>query len=80
MILERFRLDDQVALEAGAGRGIGRGIALACAEAGADVVCAARTVEQIEKVAEEIRGLGRRPSEPPAPAPERSGNAAPRRG
>lgn len=60
MILDRFRLDDQVALVTGAGRGIGRGIARAYAEAGAHVVCAARTREQIDDAAEEIRGLGRR--------------------
>jgi len=60
MILDRFRLDQKVAIVTGAGRGIGRGIALAYAEAGADVVCAARTEEQIEKVAEEIRERGAR--------------------
>jgi len=60
MILDRFRLEDRVAIVTGAGRGIGSGIARAYAEAGADVVCAARTREQIEQVAEQIRGLGRR--------------------
>lgn len=60
MILDAFRLPDQVAIVTGAGRGIGRGIAKAFAEVGADVVCAARTREQIESTAEEIRGLGRR--------------------
>jgi 7-alpha-hydroxysteroid dehydrogenase len=49
-----------VAIVTGAGRGIGRGIALAYAEAGAHVVCAARTEEQIEKTAEDVRALGRR--------------------
>jgi 7-alpha-hydroxysteroid dehydrogenase len=60
MILEKFRLTDQVAIVTGAGRGVGKGIALAFAEAGADVVCAARTQEQIETTASELSALGRR--------------------
>ena len=60
MILDRFKLTDQVAIVTGAGRGIGQGCALAFAEMGADVVCAARTVAQLEETAARVRAFGRR--------------------
>ena len=60
MILDRFRLDDQVAVVTGAGRGLGAAMALAFAEAGADVVIASRTQSQLEEVAEQIQATGRR--------------------
>ena len=53
-------MDGRVALITGAGKGIGRGIALAYAEAGADVVVASRTLADVEEVAEAARALGRR--------------------
>jgi 7-alpha-hydroxysteroid dehydrogenase len=59
-IIDRFRLDGQVAVVTGAGRGIGEGIALGLADAGADVVLAARRTNEIEAVAEKVRALGRR--------------------
>jgi len=60
MILDKFALTDKVAIVTGAGRSIGRGIALAFADAGADVVCVARTVSEIEATAADIRSLGRK--------------------
>lgn len=59
MILDRFRLDDQVAVVTGAGRGLGAAIAVAFAQAGADVVIASRTEAELEAVAAQIREAGR---------------------
>ncbi|MFN0093431.1 MAG: SDR family NAD(P)-dependent oxidoreductase [Dehalococcoidia bacterium] len=59
-VLDLFRLDGHVAIVTGGGRGIGKGIAVALAEAGADVVVAARRTHEVEAVAAEIRALGRR--------------------
>lgn len=59
-ILDRFRLDGQVAVVTGAGRGIGAACAIAYAEAGADVVVGARTAEQIERTAAAVRERGQR--------------------
>ena len=55
-----FSVQGQVAVVTGAGKGIGRACALALAQAGADVAVASRTSADIEKVADEIRALGRR--------------------
>lgn len=59
-ILDAFRIDGQIAVVTGAGKGIGRAIAIALAEAGADVALGARTAADIEAVAAEIHALGRR--------------------
>lgn len=66
MVLERLRLTGKVAVVTGAGRGLGRQMALALADAGADVVCAARTPSQIEQTTSDIVALGRRSVAQPA--------------
>ena len=58
MSLQKFRLDGKTAVITGASRGIGRAIALGMAGAGARVVLASRKLEDLEKVAEEIRDQG----------------------
>jgi 7-alpha-hydroxysteroid dehydrogenase len=58
-ILDRFAIEGQVAIVTGAGRGLGAATAVALAEAGADVVISARTTEQLDQVAEQIRAAGR---------------------
>ena len=59
-IIDQFRLDGKVAVITGAGKGIGAGIARAFAEAGADIVLAARTPSDLQQVAEDIIAMGRR--------------------
>jgi len=60
MIPKDFSVEGKVAIVTGAGRGIGKAIALVLAEAGADITVVARTREQIERTAEEIRQSGRK--------------------
>lgn len=61
MILDRFKADGRVAVVTGAGRGIGRGISIALAEAGANVVLAARRKETLDEVAAIVEKHGGRP-------------------
>ena len=60
MILDRFALGGRAAVVTGAGRGIGAAVAVALAQAGADVLVSARTEEQLESVADQVRAAGRR--------------------
>ena len=59
-IFEKFFLKEKTAIVTGAGRGLGKAMAIALARAGADIVCCARTLEQVEQTASEILQMGRR--------------------
>ena len=59
MNLPQFDVTDQKVIVVGAGRGIGKGIALAFAEAGADIAITGLTSTGVNQVAREIEGLGR---------------------
>lgn len=60
MLKEKFQLQGRVAIVTGGGTGLGKYMSLALAQAGADIVVAARRVNLIEETAAEIRKLGRR--------------------
>ena len=59
-MINPFRLDGKLAVVTGAGKGIGRGIALSLAQAGADVVISARTESDLNNLAKDIEALGRK--------------------
>ena len=59
-ILDRFRLDGKRALVTGGSRGLGRSMALALADVGADIVITGRTQATLDATAGEIRALGRK--------------------
>ncbi|MET4430369.1 SDR family oxidoreductase [Mycolicibacterium sp. 624] len=59
-IVDKFRLDGRVAIITGASSSLGAAFAKGLAEAGADLVLAARRVDELERIAETVRGIGRR--------------------
>ena len=59
-MLKEYSLEGRVAIVTGAARGIGKGIALTLAEAGADIVTVDRNTEENEQTASDVQALGRR--------------------
>ena len=59
-LIKQFSLTDKVAIVTGASRGLGVSFARGLAKAGAHLVIAARDLERLESVAEELRKLGQR--------------------
>ena len=59
-VLDRFRLDDRVVIVTGASSGLGVAFACAMAEAGADLVIAARRPGRLQETAELVASRGRR--------------------
>src|SRR3954462_9465085 len=59
-VLDLFRLDGKTAVVTGASSGLGAGFARALAQAGADVVLAARRTDRLDDVASDVRDMGRR--------------------
>jgi NAD(P)-dependent dehydrogenase (short-subunit alcohol dehydrogenase family) len=60
MLSDDLKLDGKVTIVTGAGRGLGRAIATQLAAAGADIVAAARTTQQLDETADAVRKIGRR--------------------
>src|SRR5258708_38086723 len=59
-VLDHFRLDDKVVIVTGASSGLGVSFAQACAEAGADVVLAARRADKLHATSRLVESAGRR--------------------
>ncbi len=60
MDCSHLSFENKVVMVTGGSRGIGESIALAFADAGADIILASRKLEDLEKVAEKVRGMGRK--------------------
>ena len=58
-VLDRFRLDGKRLFITGGSRGLGRAMAIAIAEAGADVILAGRTAESLDAAARDVKATGR---------------------